>query len=332
MSRAIVVVLDSFGVGSLADANKFGDAGSNTLGHIDEYCYQNQLPFHLPNFLSLGLGRAFNEVNKHKLHIDQEQLYKHINNDNNLIKLHGVAKEISAGKDTSSGHWEMMCCPVIQDFGYFKSIENSFPVALLDTIVKENNLPGYLGNCHASGTEIINVWGDHHVNTNQPIFYTSPDSVFQIATHEDSFGLENLYALCSSVREILEDYQIARVIARPFVGSNGSYQRTNNRRDYSLLPPQETALSMCKNHGGQVIAIGKIDDIYAQQGISKSVKAYGITDLMQATITAMQENKQPQTIIMTNLVDFDMKHGHRRDPLGYKTDLEVFDSLYIFLA
>lgn len=339
MSRAIVIVLDSFGIGALADATRFGDEGSNTLGHIDQYCHQNQINFSLPNFLSLGLGLAFTNVNNQKLYIDQpqyqlqkfyspRQLTTHYNSKNDLNGYNvffGAAKELSAGKDTSSGHWEIMCCPVIKDFGYFTDISNSFPQNLLAKIVEENKLTGYLGNCHASGTNIINDLGDKHLQTLKPIFYTSPDSVFQIAAHEEHFGLDQLYSLCLSTREILEPYNIARVIARPFNGNNGNYQRTKNRRDYSLTPPMPTVLEVCTNHNGQVVAIGKIDDIFAQQGITTALKAYGLPDLIKTTVNAMNNYQQDKTIIMTNLVDFDMVYGHRRDVVGYKTALEWLD-------
>jgi phosphopentomutase len=319
MKRAIVIVLDSFGIGSLPDAEIFGDAGSNTLGHIDEYCYRNGISFNIPNLLGMGLGKAYETVN-HK------SLYTNVQKTMPIYTFSGAAKELSAGKDTSSGHWEMMCCPVLKDFGYFRDLKNSFPKELLNKIVDETSIAGYLGNCHASGTTIINELGDEHVKTLNPIFYTSADSVFQIAAHEEHFGLQKLYDLCEVVRGILAPYNIARVIARPFKGSNGKYERTKNRRDYSLKPQTPTALDVCKEQNGEVVAIGKIDDIYANQGVTQIIHAYGLSDLLQATIDAMNEYQQNKTIIMTNLVDFDMLYGHRRDILGYKTALELLDT------
>ncbi len=318
MKRAIVIVLDSFGIGSLPDAEIFGDAGSNTLGHIDEYCYRNGISFNIPNLLGMGLGKAYETVNS-------KVLYTNAKNDIPVYTFSGAAKELSAGKDTSSGHWEMMCCPVLKDFGYFRDLKNSFPQDLLDKIVEKTDISGYLGNCHASGTTIINELGDEHVKTSKPIFYTSADSVFQIAAHEEHFGLQKLYDLCEVVREILAPYNIARVIARPFTGGNGKYERTKNRRDYSLTPQTPTVLDICKEQQGEVVAIGKIDDIYAHQGVTQVIHAYGLNDLVQATIDAMNNYKLDKTIIMTNLVDFDMLYGHRRDVLGYKTALEVLD-------
>lgn len=317
--RAIIIVLDSFGIGALPDAAKFGDAGSDTLGHIDEYATKNKLSFNIPNLLKLGLGRAYTLVNNKKLDCD--------NNDYVLNGYYGACKEQSTGKDTTSGHWEMAGYPVLFDWGYFTDLENSFPKELLDKIVAKSGIPGYLGNCHASGTDIIRDLGNEHVKTGKPIFYSSADSVFQIACHEQSFGLENLYKLCKIARAELAPYNIARVIARPFIGdSPASYERTGNRKDYSLLPESKTLLDICSEHGGQVISIGKIGDIYAHQGTGTEIKATGLTQLCDKTITAINEHKQDKTFIMTNLVDFDMLYGHRRNTLGYKEALEYFDS------
>ncbi len=320
MKRAIVIVLDSFGIGALPDAERFGDNGSNTLGHIDEYCHKNGIAFDIPNLLGMGLGKSYETVNG-------KVLYAKSQNDMTVYTFSGAAKESSAGKDTSSGHWEMMCCPVLKDFGYFRELKNSFPKELLDKIVEKTDITGYLGNGHASGTTIINELGDEHIKTSKPIFYTSADSVFQIAAHEEHFGLQKLYDLCEEVREILAPYNIARVIARPFTGNNGKYERTKNRRDYSLTPQTKTALDICKEQTGEVVAIGKIDDIYAHQGVTQVIHAYGLNDLVIATINAMNSYKKDKTIIMTNLVDFDMLYGHRRDILGYKTALEMIDKM-----
>lgn len=320
-NRVIVMVLDSFGIGNLPDAEKFGDKGSNTLGHIDKYCHDNGLQFKIPNLLKLGLGRAYQNVNGKLLHTDNEAYPVH--------GFYGAARELSSGKDTTSGHWEIGGCPVMFDWGYFTSHQNSFPAELLDKIVKRAGIPGFLGNCHASGTTIIAELGEEHIKTGKPIFYTSADSVFQIACHEESFGLENLYRLCEITREELEPYNIARVIARPFDGdSPANFARTKNRKDYSLLPSAPTILDVCKEHGGEVIAIGKIGDIYAHQGTTVEIKASGLPELTDKTIAAIKEypaNDKP-VYIMTNLVDFDMNFGHRRDVKGYKEALEYFDT------
>lgn len=318
--RVIVMVLDSFGIGALPDAEKFGDKGSDTLGHIDKYCADNNLSFIIPNMLQLGLGKAYHNVNGKSLRCDNGNY--HVNG------VYGACKEKSSGKDTTSGHWEIGGCPVNFDWGYFTAHDNSFPQELLDKIVARSEITGYLGNCHASGTTIIANLGDEHIKTGKPIFYTSADSVFQIACHEEHFGLDNLYKLCQIAREELEPYNIARVIARPFTGDNAAnYARTKNRKDYSVLPSAPTVLDVCKENNGEVVAIGKIGDIYAHQGTTVEIKASGLPELTDKTIDAIKTyNSAKPTYIMTNLVDFDMNFGHRRDVVGYKEALEYFDT------
>ena len=318
--RVIVMVLDSFGIGDLPDADKFGDQGSNTLGHIDQYCHENNQQFNIPNLLKLGLGKAYQNVNGKVLHADLGNY--------EVTGFYGAARELSSGKDTTSGHWEIGGYPVMFDWGYFTSHDNSFPEELLDKIVTRSGISGYLGNCHASGTTIIAELGEEHLKTGKPIFYTSADSVFQIACHEGTFGLDNLYRLCEVVREELEPYNIARVIARPFDGdSSANFARTKNRKDYSLLPGAPTILDICKDNDGEVVAIGKIGDIYAHQGTTVEIKASGLLELTDKTIAAIRDySSDKPTYIMTNLVDFDMNFGHRRDVKGYKEALEYFDS------
>ncbi|MCX8514007.1 MAG: hypothetical protein RL017_182 [Pseudomonadota bacterium] len=317
--RAIILVLDSFGIGALPDADKFGDLNSNTLGHIDEYCATNKLSFNIPNLLSLGLGQSFNLVNNKFLFCDNQQ--------QKLIGLYGACREISSGKDTTSGHWEMAGFPVLFEWGYFNQPVNSFPSELLSQIVKKANLPGFLANCHASGTTIINQLGQEHIASGKPIFYTSADSVFQIACHEQSFGLERLYALCQIVREELKPYNIARVIARPFIGnSQDGFTRTGNRKDYSLVPNEKTLFDVCVANNIQTVAIGKIGDIYAHQGTQIEIKANGLEQLIDTTIQAIKDTTHQSSFIMTNLVDFDMLYGHRRDVVGYKEALEYVDT------
>ena len=317
--RAIIFVLDSFGIGALPDAAKFGDAGSDTLGHIDKYAYEHNLSFNIPNLLKLGLGLAYTEVNGTTLHCDTQNY--------TINGSYGACRELSSGKDTTSGHWEMAGCPVLFDWGYFTKLTNTFPPELLAKILERSGLSGYLGNCHASGTDIIRDLGDEHIKTGYPIFYTSADSVFQIACHEQHFGLDNLYRLCQIAREELAPYNIARVIARPFIGDAPcNYTRTVNRKDISLLPNNKTLLDVCSENGGQVVSIGKIGDIYAHLGTGIELKASGLAGLCDTTIKAMQDYPANKTFIMTNLVDFDMLYGHRRDIIGYKTALEYFDS------
>ena len=329
MSRAIIIVLDSFGIGATEDADRFGDVGSNTLLHIAEACARGQAdvqglrkgPLTLPNLSALGLGKAGEE--------SSGTFPPGLDDQANIVGTYGFAKELSSGKDTPSGHWEIAGVPVLFDWGYFSDLKQSFPQELLDKIVERANLPGHLGNCHASGTNIIAELGEEHMATGKPIFYTSADSVFQIACHEETFGLERLLELCELTRKLVDEYNIGRVIARPFVGTNSSdFMRTGNRRDYSVLPPAPTVLDLLANAGGEVISIGKIADIYAHQGITQKIKANGLEDLVAATLKTMAEtDTSKDTIIFTNLVDFDMLFGHRRDVPGYADALERFDAL-----
>ncbi|WP_018919040.1 phosphopentomutase [Vreelandella zhanjiangensis] len=330
MKRAIVLVLDSFGIGSAADAAAFGDEGSDTLGHIAAACARGEAdtaersgPLKLPNMAKLGLFHAHRD--------STGAVAEGVALPKVLEGAYAHAQEISSGKDTPSGHWEIAGVPVRFDWGYFSDKTESFPAELLDKIVQEANLPGVIGNCHASGTEIIARLGDEHVQTGKPIVYTSADSVFQIAAHEEHFGLDRLYALCETVRELLEPYNIGRVIARPFMGEDSaSFARTGNRRDYSVEPPSPTVLQKLADAGGEMVSIGKIADIYAHCGITHKVKASGHDALMDATLgevarTAVETSDRP-TMIMTNFVDFDSVYGHRRDVPGYAAALEHFDA------
>ncbi|WP_447528022.1 phosphopentomutase [Vreelandella sp. TE19] len=328
MRRAIVVVLDSFGIGSAPDAAAFGDEGADTLGHIATACARGEAdtdfrqgPLKLPNMAKLGLFHAHRDATG--------QVAEGVELPEELKGAYAHAQEISSGKDTPSGHWEIAGVPVRFDWGYFSDKEGSFPPALLDKIVEQAGLPGTLGDCHASGTEIIARLGEEHVETGKPIVYTSADSVFQIAAHEEHFGLERLYALCETVRELLEPYNIGRVIARPFVGDDASsFTRTGNRRDYSIEPPTPTVLQKLAEAGGDVVSIGKIADIYAHCGITHKVKASGHDALMDATLgeIARTEAREKPTFIMANFVDFDSLYGHRRDVPGYAAALEDFDA------
>ena len=217
--------------------------------------------------------------------------------------------------------------PVLFDWGYFSDKTNSFPQELLDRIVARAQLPGYLGNCHSSGTVILDELGEEHIRTGKPIFYTSADSVFQIAAHEGYFGLERLYELCEIVREELNDYNIGRVIARPFVGERaGEFERTGNRHDYAVEPPAPTVLQkLVEERGGEVISIGKIADIYANVGITHKVKATGLAELFDATLAAVRTAKD-NTLVFANLVDLDSAYGHRRNVAGYAAALEYIDA------
>jgi phosphopentomutase len=320
INRIIILVLDSFGIGASADANHFGDAGADTLGHIANTFSQNK-ELALPNLYRLGLAHAYQ--------LSTGQFPSGITPPSELNGSYACAQEISSGKDTPSGHWEMAGVPALWDWGYFPDKDDSFPDDLLQSIVNRSGIPGYLGNCHASGTEIIARLGDEHIQTGKPIFYTSADSVFQIACHEEHFGLENLYRLCEQCRELLTPLNIGRVIARPFTGtSNSSFVRTGNRHDYSITPPSPTILEKLVKDGGKVTGIGKIGDIFAHTGISKEIRASGHPALWQETLAAMEQpavSADPRSIIMTNFVDFDALYGHRRDIIGYGKALEEFD-------
>ena len=334
MKRTVILLLDSFGLGGAEDADKFvgetaegkvfNDMGSNTLGHIAQECFEGSAeegrsgPLNIPNLNRLGFGRAcFESSGTFPKGLDEEA---------EPVAAYGYAKELSTGKDTTSGHWEICGVPVEFEWGYFKEKKNSFPQELLDELIKRGDLPGVLGNCHASGTTILEELGEEHMATGKPIVYTSADSVFQIACHEESFGLKKLYDLCELARELVDEYHIARVIARPFTGEDkNNFQRTGNRHDYSVPPVKPTLLDKMKEAGGEVVSVGKISDIFAAQGITKSVKANGLEALFDETIIALTE-ADDQSIIFTNFVNFDADFGHRRNVSGYASALEYFDN------
>ena len=278
MGRAIILVMDSFGIGATDDADRFGDVGANTLGSIARQRAASR-PLALPNLAKLGLLRAAQESSG-EFPVGCEDA-------DEIIGAYGYAAEMSSGKDTPSGHWEIAGVPVLFDWGYFTKKTDTFPPELLGKLIERADLPGVLGNCHSSGTTIIAELGDEHVKTGKPIVYTSADSVFQIACHEEAFGLERLYELSAIARELVDEYGIGRVIARPFVGNSAAdYVRTGNRRDLTTPPPSPTVLDKLKEKGGNVISIGKIADIYAHQGITKKIKATGNAALFDATLEA----------------------------------------------
>ena len=317
MTRAVILMMDSFGIGATADADRFGDVGANTFGSIARVRAKTR-PLELPNLARLGLVRAATASAKEAPEgcADAEE----------IIGAWGYAEELSSGKDTPSGHWEMAGVPVLFDWGYFTDREQTFPPELLAALIERANLPGVLGNCHASGTTIIAELGEEHMQSGKPIVYTSADSVFQIAAHEESFGLERLYELSQIARELVDEYNIGRVIARPFVGEGpADFQRTGNRRDLTTPPPSPTVLDKLADSGGEVVSVGKIADIYAHQGITRKVKASGNAALFDATLDAF-DAADDRTLVFTNFVDFDMLYGHRRDVQGYADALEYFDA------
>ena len=325
MARAFLFVLDSVGIGGGPDAAAYGDEGANTLGHIAENCDAGQGdrdglrsgPLQIPLLERLGIGLACRQATG--------LLPAGFEPDPDLIGLYANACETSKGKDTPSGHWEIAGVPVRFDWGYFPRTVPAFPKELTDAIIGEAELPGILGNRHASGTEIIAELGEEHVRSGKPICYTSADSVFQIAAHETEFGLERLYELCKITRRLVDPYNIGRVIARPFIGeTNRNFERTGNRRDYSVPPPEPTLLDRAKADSRQVIAVGKIADIYAHCGPTDIRKANGNDALFDATLGAIGDAGEGD-LVFTNFVDFDMLYGHRRDVPGYAAALEHFD-------
>ena len=323
--RTIILLMDSFGIGYAHDAEKYGDKGSDTLGHICEWFAKNRKdaegkakPLYLPNLAARGLAKAAELSRGCALPASLGAEHS--------IGAYTYAQEVSRGKDTLSGHWEIAGVPVDFDWGYFPNVPKCFPQELVDALIKEGNLPGVLGECHASGTEIIKELGEEHVRTGKPIIYTSADSVLQIAAHEEAFGLEHLYELCKLAYKLVQPYNIARVIARPFVGTCAAdFTRTTNRHDYAVPAPQATLLDKMVAAGGNVYAVGKIADIFAHRGITKHYAAGGLDKLIDATIEAVKDAPD-KSIVFTNFVDFDSSFGHRRDIKGYGEALEYFDS------
>ncbi len=326
MPRAFVLVLDSVGIGAAPDAARYGDAGADTVGHIAEACARGAAdraelrrgPLRLPNLVRLGLGEA--------CRMATGRVPPALDGEAHCLGRYGCAIEVSKGKDTPSGHWELAGVPVRFEWGYFPRTVPCFPQALTDALCREAQLHGILGNCHASGTEIIAALGEEHMRSGKPICYTSADSVFQIAAHETTFGLDRLYAVCAIARRLIDPLRIGRVIARPFVGSSpADFVRTGNRRDYSVNPPAPTVLDLATAAGRDVISVGKIADIFAHSGTGRLVKAHGNATIADRTREAMRELADGG-LLFANFIDFDSIHGHRRDVAGYAAALEAFDA------
>ncbi len=323
--RVCILLMDSLGIGASLDAPLYGDSDANTFVHIYQACQRGHAdklglragPLLLPNLANLGLHHAA-VASSGISFIDLATLKE-------PQGYYGYAVEQSLGKDTPSGHWELAGVPISFEWGYFANEQPCFPEQLISDLIKDANLPGVLGQVHASGTTIIERYGEEHLATGKPILYTSADSVFQIAAHEERFGLERLYEVCERARRLVDPYNICRVIARPFKGMPGAFKRTANRRDYSTPPPAPTLLEQLKDAGREVIGIGKIADIFANRGITESIKAAGNMALFDATLLAMQK-APPGSLLFTNFVDFDSEFGHRRDLVGYAHALEQFDA------
>jgi phosphopentomutase len=322
--RAFIIVLDSFGIGSSQDASAF-DQGSNTLGSIARHCAQAKADndvrkgyLKIPNLCRLGLNEA--------LYQSSGAYGAGLTCHDDYLGAYGFAVEQSAGKDTPSGHWEMAGLPVLKDWGYFAGQgKGSFPQTLIDTFIEKAKLPGVLGLCHASGTEIIKRLGQEHIDSGKPIVYTSADSVFQIAAHEKYFGLDRLIEICHIARELVDDYRIGRVIARPFIGETiETFKRTPNRRDLATPPFDKTLLDYVKDNGNAVYAIGKISDIFSGHGITHKIKTIDNDDGFNK-LTQTSQQASDGDLVFVNLNDFDSQFGHRRDVAGYATALENFD-------
>ena len=325
MTRAFLVVMDSVGIGGAPDADTFfngdvPDTGANTLGHIAQACAAGDAnegrngPLNMPNLAALGLGSALtlgSGIQVSDFDIPVKGTW-------------GAATEISRGKDTPSGHWELAGLPVPWEWHYFTDVENSFPPDVIELVAKAAETDGILGNCHAPGTAIIEQLGAEHINTGQPICYTSADSVFQIAAHEEHFGLDRLLALCEAIAPHLHAMKVGRVIARPFVGdAETGFQRTAHRRDYAMPLPKPVLTNWVQDAGRDVHAIGKIGDIFSMQGIDE-VRKGPDPDLM-SHLTDLVRDARDGSLTFANFVEFDSLYGHRRDVSGYARALEWFD-------
>ena len=323
--RACVLLMDSFGVGASLDAARYGDAGANTFAHIHLACSEGladikgvrQGPLQIPNLTALGIYHSTLASSAEAL-IDLSTVGE-------PAGYYGYAVEQSLGKDTPSGHWELAGVPVTFEWGYFPEKIPCFPPKLIESLIQQAKLPGVLGEKHASGTTILDELGDEHIRTGKPIVYTSADSVFQIAAHEQHFGLTRLYEVCEIARKLVDEYNVGRVIARPFVGESGDFQRTGNRKDYATCPPAPTLLDFLQSAGREVIAIGKTADIFAHQGVTQTIKADGNNALFDATLLAMK-TAPAGSLVFSNFVDFDSSYGHRRNVAGYAKALEAFDA------
>ena len=326
MARALVIVLDSVGIGGAEDAAAYGDEGADTVGHIAQACATGagdraglrHGPLRLPNLVALGLGLA--------CQASTGRMPPNLAPSGEALAAWGYGAETSMGKDTPSGHWEIAGLPVPFPWGYFPDAVPTFPPELVAALVREAGLPGILGDRHASGTAVIDELGPEHLRTGKPICYTSVDSVFQIAAHEEAFGLERLYEICHIARRLCDPYRIGRVIARPFVGSpQAGFTRTGNRKDFAIPPPADTILDTLVKAGREVVTVGKIGDIFAHRGTGREIKPHGNDACLSAALEAFSALPDGG-FVFANLVDFDTEYGHRRDVPGYAAALEAFDA------
>lgn len=303
MKRVIWIILDSVGAGDLPDSMEYGDRDCHTIGHV----WEKNNGLNIPNLINLGMGNIDGMIGLPKIQ--------------SPIGNYGRAGEISKGKDTTTGHWEMVG---IYSENPFPTYPQGFPDDIIDRFIRESHIPGILGNCAASGTAIIEELGTEHERTLKPIVYTSADSVFQIAANEEIYSPEKLYKMCETARKILVgDHGVGRVIARPYIRTENGVKRTSNRRDFSLKPPKDNLLSYLKTDGYTVAAVGKIEDIFAGEGITMAVHTKDNMDGMDKTLEYM--NTVKEGLIFTNLVEFDSSWGHRNDYVGYGRGLEETD-------
>ena len=326
MTRAFLIVLDSVGIGGAPDADSYfndghPDTGANTLGHIAQACAGGRAeqgrsgPLRLPTLDALGLGRAVvlaSGLMPPGLGAEPRGRW-------------GAATEVSRGKDTPSGHWELAGVPVPWDWTYVPQTTPAFDDALVARVCALAGTEGILGNCHASGIPIVNDLGAEHLRTGWPICYTSADSVFQIAAHEQAFGLERLIRLCADLAPWLHERRVGRVIARPFTGTPGAFQRTGNRRDFAIAPPAPTLMDWAQADGRVVHAVGKIGDIFSHRGITHLHKGKNDSDLV-AHLLRLADQAADGSLTFCNLVEFDSLYGHPRDVSGYARALETFDA------
>ena len=309
-NRCILIVLDSVGIGAAPDASRFQDSQAHTLQHIGDWCQKNHAAFSLPNLSRWGIG--------------------------NLVSSYGIyqppdfrastptLRELSPGKDTTTGHWEMAGTVLNYEFPVF---ENGFDSDLLNKWVADNKLPGWLGNKAASGTTILDELGEEHIRSGKPIVYTSGDSVFQIACSEETFGLRRLYDISVSARKLLDPLGVGRIIARPFLGKKpGEFKRTENRRDFSLPPPSPNILDVLRSRNMFVAGVGKIEDIFAHRSVNIVEHTGRNETSLESTLAVMKSTAGQRGLIFTNLIDFDQLHGHRRNPLTYAKALMDFDN------
>ena len=302
-NRITLIVLDGAGIGEMPDAPEWGDAGSDTFGHV-----LASRDVKLPNLRRYGLGNI--------------RPLQSVSPADTPEGSYGRCALRSNGKDTTTGHWEMAGIILEQAFPTYP---NGFPPSVIDHFIRETGVPGILGNIPASGTEIIKDLGAEHVKTGKPIVYTSADSVFQIAAHEEVIHLDRLYEICEIARDLLRgEHEVGRVIARPFLGQPGAFYRTENRHDYAVPPPRENLLPLLSDNGFDVVSIGKIASIYDSEGVTQDLTAKNNEQSIDQTIKALNDNTRG--LIFSNLVDFDMLYGHRRDTEGYARALEHFDS------